>query len=123
MPGVSVLRVTMEMRGAPGMQSVLSESHVMAQAEWSGPMTIEIPTGVVKQGLVLFSAGGLSTVSAVMLTSDQPVSITYGVAGNNDPIDLDAGGIHAMSGTNVAAMAVSNNSGVTANLTILVAGP
>ena len=99
-----------------------SLTHQLSQTEWFGPYTVQVADGVSEQSLTALGTGGLTTVTALLITSDTNIAITYGAAASNVPVDLNANGIHAISGTSLTAIAVSNSSGATALVTYFLAG-
>lgn len=90
--------------------------------EWSGPFTVEVPDSTTEQAVAVIDTQGLTTITALLITSNVNVSVTYGTAANNEPVALNAGGVHLMSGTSITALAFSNASGSTAAITYHLAG-
>ena len=66
------------------------------------------------------NVAGVAAVDVFAVKSDQAVS--YKLNGSSDAVTLDANGFHALFGTNITAMTVTNASGSTANIEILMAG-
>ena len=120
--GVSAVRAEIFIRDRFGAAKPLRVVHSIAQTEWVGPFTVQIPTATVEQAIVVFGTYGLTTVTALLITSNQNISITYGAAASNVPVNLDAYGVHCMSGTSVTEITVSNSSGNTALITYFLAG-
>lgn len=96
--------------------------HALAVTEWMPPYNVQIPTATTEESVVALLTQGLTTLTFVCITADQDISVTYGTAGSNVPVSLTAHGVHLLSGTSLTALAISNASGVTANVTIFVAG-
>jgi hypothetical protein len=105
--------------GTVGLPALVSELNI---DEWAGPFTVEIPDSTTEQAVAVIDTYGLTTITALLITSNVNVSITYGTAANNEPIALNAGGVHLMSGTSLAALAMSNASGSVATVTYFCAG-
>lgn len=121
MPGISQAEAKLSIRDRFGTYP-LEVVHSLSQTEWFGPYTVQVADAVTEQSLTALGTGGLTTVTALLITSDVNISLTYGTAANNEPIPLNANGFHLMSGTSLTAIAVSNSSGSTANVTYFVAG-
>jgi len=102
--------------GLPTMQSAESVTN------WFGPTTVEIATGVSEQSIVVIGTQGLTTITDFQITSDQAISVTYGLAGNNVPVPLGANKFHLIAGTSLTALSITNVSGNTAKVTYFVAG-
>ena len=121
MPGVSRLEATMSIADRHGIIGPLSVLHQLSQTEWIGPNTIRITTPVTEQSLVALLTQGLTTLTALLITPNQNISVTYGAAASNVPVDLNANGFHAMSGTSLTALAVTTTVNPT-DITYWVAG-
>lgn len=100
----------------------LAVLHQLSQTEWVGPFATQVADGAAEQAIIALGTQGLTTVTAVLITSDRNISITYGAAASNVPVNLDANGFHAMSGTSLTAIAISNSSGAAALVTYMLAG-
>ena len=125
MPGVSRVDARMAITDPHGTVSYppnVPLRHQLSQTEWFGPHTVQVANGVSEQNLTAFGTGGITTVTAFLITADRNISITYGAAATNVPVDLNANGLHAMSGTSLTAIAVSNSSGAIALVTYMIAG-
>lgn len=122
MPGVSSVEARMSLRDRYGKIGPLSVIHSITQTEWVGPFTARVVTGTVEESILAIGTQGLTTITALIITSDQNISITYGTAASNAPVDLNANGVHCMSGTSITALAISNSSGNTALITYFIAG-
>ncbi len=84
-----------------------------------GPMSVEVQPGVSNQELRMFGTQGLFTCKSLIITSDASVTISYeGTA----PIPLAADGFHAMSGTTLSTITVTNATADIAHLTLWLAG-
>jgi len=64
--------------------------------------------------------GGITTVDVFAITSDY--QITYKLNGSATAITLDAKKSHVLFGTSITAITISNASGSTASVQILIAG-
>lgn len=93
-----------------------------AVTAWVGPTTVQVATGVSEQSVVVIGTQGLTTITDILITADQAISVTYGVAANNVPVALGANKFHLITGTSLTALSISNSSGNTANVTYFVAG-
>jgi len=122
MPGVSRLEAKMSLTDRHGIIGPLAVVQALSQTEWVGPFTTQVADGVVEQAIIVLGTQGLTTITALLITSDADISVTYGVAANNVPIPLNANGFHCMSDTSVTALSLSNSSGATANVTYFLAG-
>ena len=122
MPAISRLKAEMSLVDRHGTIGPLSVLHQLSQTEWFGPHTVQVADGVSEQSLTALGTGGITTVTALFITSDRNIAITYGAAASNVPVDLNANGFHAKSGTSLTAIAVSNSSGATALVTYMLAG-
>ena len=120
--GVSAVKAEIALRDRYGTIGPLRVSHNIAQTEWVGPFTTQVTTGTTEQSLLALGTQGLTTITALFLTSDQNISVTYGTAASNAPVDLNANGVHCMSGTSLTAVAISNSSGNTALITYFICG-
>lgn len=96
--------------------------YAAAVTEWFPPYTVVIPTGTAEESIVSLLTQGLTTITTVVITSDQAISVTCGAAGSNVPIPVAAHGFLALAGTSLTALAITNASGVDANVTIGVGG-
>jgi hypothetical protein len=122
MPAVSRLDAKLSFTDRHGTGKPLPILHQLSVTEWFGPHTVQVADGVSEQSLTALGTGGLTTITVLEITSDRNISITYGAAGSNAPVNLDANGVHAMSGTSLTALAVSNSSGATALVTYSLGG-
>ncbi len=86
----------------------------------SGPMLVTVATGVSAQAVRFFGAQGITTATAVLISSDQTITVTYN--GGNQAITLTANGFHLLSNTSITAIAITNNSGSTANISLWLCG-
>lgn len=78
---------------------------------------IAVATGTSNQSI---DFGGVTTADIVYIKSDQ--GITYKVNGGSDSNTLDAGKPVIYAGTAVTGLTVSNSSGATANILIILIG-
>ncbi len=84
-----------------------------------GPMSVEVQPGVSNQELRMFGTQGLFALKSIIITSDVSITVSYeGTA----PIPLTAGGFHAMSGTSLSTITVTNATADIAHLTMWLAG-
>jgi hypothetical protein len=122
MPGVSKCEAGMLVKSRYGTIGPLPITSELQVDEWVGPFATEVTTGTTEEAIIPIGTQGLTTVTACLFTSSHAVSITYGVAANNVPIDLAAGGVHLLSGCALTAISISNASGSTATCTYFLAG-
>lgn len=121
MPGAIAMKLDATVRSPDGLTPIFRE-HAVGVTEWVGPYTVQVADGVSEQSIVAMLTQGLTTVTALVIGSDRAISVTYGNAGNNEGTPLAANGFHAMIGTSLGALSITNNSGATANVSILVGG-
>lgn len=93
-----------------------------AVTAWVGPTTVSVPTATSEQSLVVLGTQGLTTITDFFITSDQDISVTYGTAVSNVPVALGANKFHALCGTSLTAISVTNTSGESANVTYFASG-
>lgn len=86
----------------------------------TGPMLVQIANGVVAQAVRIFGTQGITTATAVLISSDQTVTVFYN--GGNQALTLTANGFHLLASTSITAMTITNNSGSTANISIWLSG-
>ena len=103
-----------------GLVGPVSFLRAVSAAIDSGPMLVQVATGITAQAVRIFGTQGITTATVVLISSDQDVTITYNAG--NQPLLVSANGFHVLSGSSITAMAVTNNSGLTANLSIWIAG-
>lgn len=120
MPGISKMIAKMLIADQFGNEA-LEVEHALSQTIWF-PFNAQVADSVTEQAIIVLGTQGLTTITALILTSDQDISVTYGAAGSNVPIPLSANGLHAMSNTSLTALSISNASGSTANVRGMVAG-
>lgn len=85
--------------------------------------TFELPDGTTDQSfIVLGAAGGIETVTCLALVADQAISLKLGVAGSNVAFTMTANEPVILQGISLTAASVSNASGSTANVQVLLAG-
>lgn len=106
-------------QGSAGPLSVLCAESV---TNWVGPFSINISTGVSEQSVVVIGTQGLTTITDLIITSDTDISVTYGAAASNVPVALGANKVHLITGTSLTALSITNNSGITAKVTYMLAG-
>lgn len=122
MAGVARAAAKLSISGPLGDVGLPQLQAAEAVTNWVGPLTVEIATGVSEQSIVVIGTQGLTTITDILITSDQAISVTYGVAGNNVPVPLAANKFHLITGTSLTALSITNASGNTASVTYHVAG-
>jgi hypothetical protein len=85
---------------------------------------VSLPTGITDQPLsAIVSAGGITTVQALIIMPKGPISLKLGTVGSNQAFTL--GGSNSgliLLGTSLTAVSVSNSSGQTVFVGIIIAG-
>lgn len=122
MAGIARVSAEMVIDGPLGAGKPLEVSAAEAVTNWVGPFSIEIATGVSEQSLIVIGTQGMTTITDFFITADQNISVTYGAAGSNVPVPLNAGGVHVLGKTSLTAISVSNASGSTAKVTYAAGG-
>lgn len=122
MAGISRVKAEMGITDRFGPGDPLKIEHALSQTMWTGPMTVQVADSTTEESIIALGTQGLTTITALMITSDQDISVTYGAAGTNVPVALSANGVHLMSNTSLTALSITNASGSTANVTYCVAG-
>ena len=122
MAGTSHVEASMSIIDRLGTVGPKRVAHAMNQTRWVGPITITVATGTTEQAILTLGTQGLTTITALWITSDVNISVTYGVAASNVPVPLNAGAVHCMSGTSLTALSFTNTSGSLATITYMIAG-
>jgi len=117
---VAKMQTKMNLSSVLGGVSPLELLHSLTVAIWAGPFNVVIPTGTSAQSLIVYGQQGVSQLRALLLTSDQQITVFYNssVAG----ILMFSGGYHALCDTTLTAVTLTNVSGVAANVTYFAAG-
>jgi len=102
-----------------GRGIVYSKVQSLAENE-VGWQEYQVTTGTSDQDIAFNLTNGITTIDLMLISSDQTIS--YEINGADTTITLDANCVHALWGTNITALTVTNASGSTANLKILIAG-
>lgn len=121
MAGLSHVEAVMSIIDRLGIVSRRA-AHAVSQTRWVGPITITVVTATNEQSVITLGTQGLTTITALWITSDIDISVTYGTAALNVPVPLNAGAVHCMSGTSLTALSITNNSGSLATVTYMIAG-
>lgn len=122
MAGISRVEASMLIADRLGTVGPMRVAHSISQTRWVGPITITVATGTTEQAIVTLGTQGLTTITALWITSDVNISVTYGAAASNVPVALNAGAVHCMSGTSLTALSFTNTSGSLATITYVIAG-
>ena len=122
MAGTSHIEASMSVTDRLGTIGPIRVAHAMSQTRWVGPITVTVVTGTTEQAIITLGTQGLTTITALWVTSDVNISVTYGAAASNVPVSLNAGAVHCMSGTSLTALSFTNNSGSLATITYIAAG-
>jgi len=87
-----------------------------------GPHTYEVPNGTTDQSIPGIATAGLTTVQALVIVADQTIAVKLGAAGSNVAVSMSAQAPLCLLGTSLTAVSLSNSSGNTANVTLMVGG-
>ncbi len=85
----------------------------------TGIMEIQVAAGASGQELRMFGTQGFDSVQNIAITSDIGITVSYNGAA---PIPLTAGGFHAICGTTLTTVTLTNTTTETAHLTLWLAG-
>jgi len=113
-----ILRLKLEVEEV-GRGTIFSTQQSLAEDE-VGWQEYEVATATSDQDIAFNLTNGITTIDLMLIKSDQTIS--YEINGADTTITLDAGCVHVLWGTNITALTVTNASGSTANLKILIAG-
>jgi len=94
--------------------------HSLSVLAWTGPLNVVIPNGTAVQSLIILGLQGLSLITSMLITSDQTITVFYN--GADIGLTIAPGGFHAFSATSMTAVAITNVSGMNANVTYACAG-
>ena len=119
MASIAKLMASMSVLGPSGF-GPFDLLHALAVTNWVGPFGVSIPNGTSLQPLIVIGLGGISAVKAFLVTSSQTVLLNYD--NSTIGITLTANGFHLFSDTNLTAISLSNNSGVSADVIYMAAG-
>jgi hypothetical protein len=119
MAAVIKLKAGMAIIG-PYRGSTLDLLHSLSAEAWGGPFNAVIPNGTAVQSLIILGIQGLSQITSMLITADQQVTIFYNTSVQG--LLINPGGFHVFSDTSITAVAVTNVSGVEANVEYLCAG-
>ena len=122
MAGTSHVEAAMSIIDRLGVIGPMRIAHAVSQTRWVGPITITVVTGTTEQAIIALGTQGLTTITALWITSDVNISVTYGAAASNVAVPLNAGAVHCMSGTSLTALSFTNNSGSLATISYMIAG-
>lgn len=112
---MAIVKVTINVE-LIGQGPVYSKTHSISEAEgvWHELQLADATT----DSSVNF--GGVTTSDIILISSDQAIS--WRAAATDTAIGLDANRVHVLVGTNLTAVLLTNASGSTANVKVLVAG-
>jgi hypothetical protein len=119
MAGIARLEAKISTTTPLGITGPLDLVEALAVTIDTGPLLVRVLTGVSAQAVRIIGTQGITTVTACLITSDQTISISYNAG---TAISLVAGGFHMFSNTSITAMAITNASGNTANVTMWLVG-
>ena len=88
--------------------------------------TFELATGTTDQVFIVIDpapdSGGIETVTCLAIVADQTISLKLGAAGSNVAFTMTANEPVILQGISVTEASVSNSSGSTANVRVMIAG-
>ncbi len=119
MAGIARLEVKMSSTISSGITGPLNILKALAVTIDTGPLLVQVLTGVSGQAVRIIGTQGITTVTGILITSDQNISVSYN---GGTAIPLTANGFHMFANTSVTAMAITNASGNTANCTMWLVG-
>ena len=86
------------------------------------PFTFEVADGATDTSLLTAAAAALTTVQVLQIVSTVAVTLKLGAAGSNVAFALAAKAPLTLMGTSLTALSISNASGSTAMVTLMIAG-
>ncbi len=119
MAGIARLEAKISTTTPLGVNGPLSLVEALAITVDTGPLLVRVLTGVSGQAVRIIGTQGITTVTGLVITSDQTISVSYN---GGTAIPLTANGFHMFSNTSITAMAITNASGNTANVTHWLVG-
>ncbi|SRR6266849_4164577 len=119
MAGIARLEAKMSTTTPLGITGPLDIVQALAITIDTGPLLVQVVTGVSGQAVRIIGTQGITTVTGLLITSDQTISVGYN---GGTAITLIASGFHMFSDTSVTAIAITNASGNTANVTMWLVG-
>ncbi|SRR5258706_2472686 len=119
MAGIARLEAKITSTIPSGITGPLSLLQALAVTIDTGPLLVHVLTGVSGQAVRIIGTQGITTVTGVLVTSDQPISVSYNAG---TAISMTANGFHMFANTSITAMAITNASGNTANVTMWLVG-
>lgn len=119
MAGIARLEAKISTTTPLGLTGPLDLVEQLAVTVDTGPLLVQVLTGVSGQGVRIIGTQGITTVTAALITSDQNISISYN---GGTAISLVAKGFHMFSNTSITAMSITNSSGNTAAVTMWLVG-
>lgn len=115
----TTLRVRLEVEEVPG--GVIDSRLVSAAFDEGGRMNrYEVATAVTDQAMPISTTTGVATIQAVYLLSDQTISLRQVAA--DTALTVNANRPFLLMGTSITALLVSNSSGSTASILLVVYG-
>jgi hypothetical protein len=82
-------------------------------------MQVQVAAGATNQELRIVGTQGTTTIKTIIITSDKSITVSYN---GTAPVLMAAGGFHALTGTALTTVMVTNATLDTANLTLWLAG-
>ena len=119
MPGAIRTRVHYEVQMQGQITGRAEYDRALGVTEGFPAYTVQLADGTTDQSIAALTAGSaLTTISTVLLMTDQNITVKIGTVGSNQAFALNANGVLVLHGTSITALALSNASGSTANVTI-----
>jgi len=123
MPGAIRARVNYDVQMQGQITGRAEYDRALGVTEGFPSYTVQLADGVTDQSIAALTAGsGITTVTTLLLMTDQNITVKIGTVGSNQAFALNANGVLVLHGTSITALALSNASGSTANVTIGVGG-
>ncbi len=107
---------------SPYGQMAMPVEYSEAVDEVYPPFTIEVADGASDTSLLSAGAAGLTTIQSLFILSTEAITLKLGVAGSNVAFALAAKAPLRLCGTSLTAASVSNASGSTALVTVMMGG-
>ena len=113
-----ILKVKLEVEEI-GRGMVWSTEQTLSETE-TGWQEYNLVTATTDQAIPFTLSTGITTIDVLLITSD--ITISYKANGNAVATTLDANCVHLLWGTSITAFLVTNASGSTAHVKILIGG-
>lgn len=122
MAGIVRVDVSLGVSGPAGLDGPFAAQYAQSVTKWTGKRHMTLATAITDQSLIDIGTGGLTTINAFMIMSDQAISVKFGAAGANVAVALVANAPLCLAGLSLTALSLSNASGNTAQVDYALAG-